>query len=455
VPDPRRSIVDAVVGRTATGGSTERDMHELCDVIGHRPAGSPGEARALAYILGRYAELGLAAIEAEPFEAPHWRRGPTSARITAPIERSIRVLALPHNLTHRVRAPVVCADFETAEEFAAIAPRLKGAICLNRAVPRVGMAGAMLHRSERIRLAHEAGAAAFLWTSNLPGHVLPTGSMSPQIATTMPAFGITLEDATLIQRLDAGGRTVELDIDTRNDTALGTSHNAVAELPGAADGGPILYVTAHYDSHDVTEGAFDNAAGCAVVLAVAEALAEHAPALPCRVRFAIFSAEEVGLVGSSAHARAREGELRSVRFLFNADGLGAVPSWPYVHVPFRSELVPYLRDLFRRYGQAVEVERALALNWDHAPFAARGVPVASITASWPPGRPLHYGHTPSDTLEKLDLHEIKRYAAAVATAIVHIALDDGWALPAWTREEVRNDLVARGLSSHLAQVAEL
>lgn len=455
MPDSRRSIVDAVVGRTLTGATIGRDMHELCDVIGHRPAGSPGEARALAYLLSRYAEIGLDAIEAEPFEAPHWRRGPTTARITAPIERDIRVLALPHNASHCVRAPVVCADFETREAFQEVAPRLEGAICLNRAVPRVGLAGAMLHRSERVRLAHEAGAAAFLWTSNLPGHVLPTGSMNPAIAETMPALGIALEDATLIQRLDASGRKVELEIDTRNERAHGTSYNAIAELPGRDPDGPILYVTAHYDSHDVTEGAFDNAAGCAVVLAVASALTAHARQLPCRVRFAIFSAEEVGLVGSRAHARTRERELGRVRFLFNADGLGAVPSWPYVHVPFRNELVAHLRDLFRRYGQAAEVENALALNWDHAPFAVRGVPVASITAKWPPGKPLHYGHTPSDSLEKLDLQEIVRYAAAVATAIVDIALDDAWTLAAWTAEDVRSDLVARGLESHLPRLDEL
>jgi hypothetical protein len=455
VTDATRSVVDLVVGRTITEGSIEHDMHELCDVIGHRPAGSTGEARALEYILGRYAEIGLDAIEAEPFDAPHWRRGPTTARITAPIERSVRVLALPHNASHRIHAPVVCADFETVEAFEAVASRLRGAICLNRAVPRVGLAGAMLHRSERIRLAHEAGAVAFLWTSNLPGHVLPTGSMSASIAKTMPALGITLEDATLIQRLDAGGRTVELEIDTHNETLLGTSRNAIAELNGSDPAGPMLYVTAHYDSHDVTEGAFDNAAGCAVVLAVASALAAYARDLPCRVRFAIFSAEEVGLVGSRAHARAREDELRRVRFLFNADGIGAVPSWPYVHVPFRADRAAYLRNLFQRYGQTVEVEEALALNWDHAPFAVRGVPVASITAKWPPGKPLHYGHTPSDSLEKLDLNEIKRYAAAVASAIVHIALDGAWSLPSWTAADVREDLIGRGQGTLLQRVADL
>ena len=80
-----------------------------------------------------------------------------------------------------------------------------------------------------------------------------------------------------------------------------TSQNIVAELKGQSD--KVILIGAHYDSTGEkkgSEGATDNGAGVAALLAVAEAL--KGETLPYTVRFAFFGAEENGLNGSKAYA---------------------------------------------------------------------------------------------------------------------------------------------------------
>lgn len=79
------------------------------------------------------------------------------------------------------------------------------------------------------------------------------------------------------------------------------SQNLVAELKGKSD--KVILIGAHYDStgdKQGSEGATDNGAGVAALLAVAEAL--KGQTLPYTVRFAFFGAEENGLNGSKAYA---------------------------------------------------------------------------------------------------------------------------------------------------------
>jgi Iap family predicted aminopeptidase len=433
-PGDRRRLALAI-GTAMIGDGGMRHVHALCDTIGRRPAGSPAERLAVDYVLRAMEEAGLRDIHQEAFEAEHWFRGRTAAEITAPVSREIALLALPGTLDHDVEAPVVWAPHQTRDEFLAHADAFAGAIVVNTSVPKVGLSGSggPLHRSERNRLVFEAGAAAFLWVAQRPGHILPTGSVARDIGEAMPSFGISLEDATLIERLLARGERVTMRIGTRNERRDGTSWNVVGEH-GPSDGA-LTMLSAHHDSHDVTVGAFDNAAGCAAVLEAARALTEVGSET-CRLRVAIFSAEESGLQGSRQYVERHAEGLGDLRFLLNLDGLGAVPSWKYVHVPMRDDVARYIDAVFRHYGFRVEVEEALALNWDHAPFALRGVPVASLTAKWPPGTLLHYGHTSADTPEKVDGEDMRATTACTVALMGHVMLDRGWSLPHLDAETV-------------------
>jgi Peptidase family M28 len=75
----------------------------------------------------------------------------------------------------------------------------------------------------------------------------------------------------------------------------GEFENVVA-LPAGAEGSPVTFVAAHYDTVPDCPGADDNASGLAVMLECARVLAQAAPGLP--VGFIAFNAEEDGQLGS-------------------------------------------------------------------------------------------------------------------------------------------------------------
>ncbi|MGE5777245.1 MAG: M20/M25/M40 family metallo-hydrolase, partial [Chloroflexota bacterium] len=73
-----------------------------------------------------------------------------------------------------------------------------------------------------------------------------------------------------------------------------SSANVIAVKPGASS--REIIVGAHYDSVKTGRGADDNASGVAVILEVAERL--RGKETPYTIRFVLFGAEELGLLGS-------------------------------------------------------------------------------------------------------------------------------------------------------------
>ena len=109
-----------------------------------------------------------------------------------------------------------------------------------------------------------------------------------------------------------------------------TSQNLIAELKGQSD--KVILIGAHYDStgdKHGSEGATDNGAGVAALLAVAEAL--KGQPLPHTVRFAFFGAEENGLNGAKAYvASLVDAAISQLLALVNYDTL-AGGDIVYVH----------------------------------------------------------------------------------------------------------------------------
>lgn len=439
------SALSPILGDILMSDRIMRDMHYLCDVVGQRPSGSEGEVQARDYLLERFQNIGLERVLAEPFTAPHWLRGKTSCKIVEPINRSIELLALPMNETHKVRAEAVWAPYTTKSELGALDIDLKGKICVTPAITVTGKN--VRQRKQRVQIAYEAGAVGLIWVSHLPGNLLPTGSHDVAIAKEMPAFGASYEDGHLLERLINSHGPVTLEIETNNSTAYGTSWNVSGELVRGGPGAETVMLTAHLDSHDITDGAFDNASGCALVLSCAEAMVKYLPTTVCNIRFVIFSGEEVGLVGSSSYVEEHKEVLPCLRFLLNADGLGVMPTTKYIHVPLYADLVSYIHSTYRKFGFEVAVENIANMNWDHAAFAKQGIPVGSLTSKWAPGTSVHYGHTKADTLEKIDAQDMRYAACCAALLTAVVATDDDWPIVRLGKDELEAALQKAGVLS--------
>ena len=171
------------------------------------------------------------------------------------------------------------------------------------------------------------------------------------------------------------------------------SSNVLAILPGRKHADEILMVSAHWDAYGVGEpdaegrtvrpGANDDALGIAGILEIGRVL-KAGPPLERSVVFAAWTAEESGLLGSSAYAREPLYPLEMTAANLTLDILNtAGPSRDVVLVgEGQSELEDDLARAAAAQGRKVTPEslpeNGLFYRADHFPMARGGVPVLLI-----------------------------------------------------------------------------
>ncbi len=209
--------------------------------------------------------------------------------------------------------------------------------------------------------------------------------------------------------------------------------NLVADLPGAQPGLPWIIVGAHLDTTgqavagwdaatDPAPGADDDASGCAAVLELARLLIQRRLRHP--VRFVLFDAEELGLVGSTVHADALAEAGESVRLMLSLDPVGHNPGGAGVLWVTYDARWPADALALEALGQAssidaLPIDAALIggdLRSDQAPFWLAGMPALHL-ASFP--QPPEY-HTPDDDMAVVDvqfLSEVTRIAGELVVAV--------------------------------------
>ncbi|HEX9941968.1 MAG TPA: M28 family peptidase [Thermoanaerobaculia bacterium] len=233
--------------------------------------------------------------------------------------------------------------------------------------------------------------------------------------------------------LFAGGHRAALEIDLERKTKPAVNVAGVVRA-GAADRLPgAVLVGAHYDhlgrggggslapdSHEVHNGADDNASGTAALLAAARRLAGERDRLRRDVYLVAFSGEESGVLGSTAFTRQPPNGLKvaDLAAMLNMDMVGRL----------RGNLVTVLgRDSAEEWKDLLPpaCERALLLcassgdgygPSDHSPFYAAGVPVLHFFTG-----PHEDYHKPSDDADKINAGGGARVAALVADLARDIA----------------------------------
>jgi Zn-dependent M28 family amino/carboxypeptidase len=171
------------------------------------------------------------------------------------------------------------------------------------------------------------------------------------------------------------------------------SQNVLARLPGQSRPDETIMVSAHWDAYGqgepdeqgrtVRPGANDDALGTAGVLELARVLKEEAP-LERSVVFALWTAEESGLLGSEAYATDPLYPLERTVANLTLDILQtAGPARDVILVgEGQSELQDDMERMAARQGRTVTPENlpenGLFFRADHFSLARRGVPVLLI-----------------------------------------------------------------------------
>jgi len=398
------------IGETFTSDVGWNHLERLVDV-GNRMAGSDGEREALALTRDALADVGARDARIETFDVQGWTRGDSTV---AAGETTQDCIALPRSPDGDVDAELVDVGYGLPEEFEDADLEDKVAMARSDVPDHYDR---YIHRREKYYHAVEAGAAAFVYRNHVEGCLPPTGSVGTpdDPIGEIPAVGVSKEvGARLARRFDGDPVTVGVDCDV-HDAESGTVH---ADLGPDTDEAVLL--TSHVDAHDIAEGAMDNGAGTAVVLEVARALAAREDELDTRVHVVCYGAEEVGLVGSARHAERTDHDR--IRAIVNNDGVvrGRTLSL-YTHgFP---ELESAAEDLAADLDHPVSTIPKLGPHSDHWPFVKWGVPGYHVMSETS-GEGRGWGHTYADTLDKLQVRDLREQSILLTELVVQLTAAD-------------------------------
>lgn len=290
---------------------------------------------------------------------------------------------------------------------------VRGRIVVARGAAQAG--GVRRTRLERLVAAHERGAAALLLLEDppppldaTPTHVdLPSGSITPAVADALRAHP---------------GAPVRLRVTLAREDRRAA--NVVGILPGTdpALAGEAVVVGAHYDHVGreggvVHPGADDNASGTAVVLGLARAFADAGGA-PRTLVFALFGAEELGLIGSRHYVTQPVVPIDRTVAMLNFDMVGRLRN-ERLHVggvDSGTRLRALVAETAAAEGLALDARGSPYAPSDHARFYAAGTPVLFFFT----GRHEDY-HRPGDTADKIDARGLARIAAVGGRIVAALA----------------------------------
>jgi Zn-dependent M28 family amino/carboxypeptidase len=436
----------AAIGRATLDVEPWALLGELTG-LGSRMAGSEGERRTADLLADRLAAAGARAVRREPFSMPVWTRGETDLTVLAPDERPFEAIALPYSPAGTVTGPLVDVGYGTPEEVDAA--DVAGAVAVASTTTPPGER--FVHRMEKYGHAVDAGAAGFVFVNHVTGQLPPTGSLRVDGEAPVPAVGVSAETGEWLREYaDREGR---LRYEVAATTAPGESGNVRGRVPatgerdggsggaepdspagsGSGDGTGDVLLVAHYDAHDVGEGALDNGCGVAVVATAVRLLAAPETHLANGVRVAFLGAEEAGLVGAERLAERLDPD--AVRAVVNVDGAGRNRD-PIALTHASAATGAAVERVSDRTRQPVQVDDRPHPFSDHWPFVRRGVPAVQFHSdSGERGR--GWTHTRADTRDKIDDRDVREHAVLVALVVAELARTDRADLPRLSGRELR------------------
>ncbi|MCO5054991.1 M28 family peptidase [Thermomonas sp.] len=392
-------------------------LESLTTEVGPRLAGSPADARAVAWAQAKFRELGYDRVWTEPVTFPRWVRRSETLDVLGAHAQPLRVGALGGSPGGTVEGEVVrFADLAALQ--AAPEGSLAGKIVFVDYTMQARRDGGDYRNAGGIRwagpsVAIKKGAIGFLMRSagtslSREPHTGNTG-FEPGL-TPIPAAALATIDAAQLARLVALGPTrVRLALDCGYDGEA-TSYNVIGEITGSTRPDEIILLGGHLDSWDYGTGAIDDAAGVAITMATGALLKPLHPARSIRV--VAFANEEQGLWGGRAYAQQHADEVARHVIAIESD-FGAAPIFGFDSSA--RDLQP------QALAQIQQVLAPLGIEW----LPKQGDPESDIGGMVDLGtawawlghdgtRYFDLHHTADDTLDKVIPQELAQNVAAYA-----------------------------------------
>ncbi|HEY3279669.1 MAG TPA: M20/M25/M40 family metallo-hydrolase [Gemmatimonadales bacterium] len=441
----------------------------LFDLIGPRLTGSGGMRRANDWTAQVFRDWGLANVKVEPWGrfGRGWERVSYSGRMLEPYVQPLNEQPLAWSGSTRgpVTGPVVLIMVTDSSQLAQYRGKVRGAWVLRdsaRTIPPEFDPAPLRTPLERLfdttrqqpfqqnpdqrarmqaqqalnRLVYDflraEKAAGIISASNRTYGILsPQGGPFSQVVRDsarfdpLPAVVIGHEQYSQIYRLVKRGVPVRLEISAQNRwiTTDSMAYNTLAEIPGGDLKDQVVMLGAHLDSWFGSQGATDNGAGTVVMMEAMRILKTLGVAPRRTVRIALWSGEELGLLGSRAWVKNHSDELPKISAYVNVDnGTGRLRGiWDQSN----EAVIPIFRQILSPFQDlgVVAVRHGNTGGTDHLAFDAVGVPGFNYIQD-----PIEYGtrthHTDVDSYERLVMDDLRQAAVVVAYTVYHLAMRD-------------------------------
>ncbi|BFT30962.1 M28 family metallopeptidase [Alteromonas sp. D210916BOD_24] len=412
-----------------------RIVESLTTEIGPRLGGSEAEQRARDWGVALGKQLGFDRVSMEPFTMPFWDRGHLHIALTSPYTQPLYGTALGGAAPSEKEIDAEVVYFRDIHALTEVQDNaLVGKIAFvdgdAMVKSQTGAGYGQANQRRRIGWQHaqRGGALALVVRSvGSDSHRFPhSGMMSSDNDkwADIPVIAISNPDADHLRRLHNIGKPLSLALHSESKwKGEVSSGNVILDLIGSEKPEEIVLIGGHLDSWDLGTGAVDDGAGIAITTAAA-ALIAALPERPKRtIRVVMFGAEEVGLLGAFAYAKAHENELDN-HVLATESDFGAQTIWQLVSNvnPHATEVVDEIAKILSPLGIVRGGDDIAGGGPDIIPLAAKGVPTIRLNQNGHDYFDLH--HTPDDTLDKIDPDELAQNIAAYATTIYLLADSD-------------------------------
>ncbi len=444
-----KEIEKLVIGDLWANNGTYNNVATVCDSYGSAFPGTISEVQHRKFLEAKFKEYGLGNVNVEPFKYLGWLRGNLcKLEVLEPVTRELEAVSLPGSPStppEGVEGEVCNVGWGTLEDFEDKSKELQGRIAL---VKSGGPPGRALYRIAQYIKSVEKGASAFIFMNSVPGQLITTGVIwagRGRKRYDIPAVGVSLENGSYILRQIAkGGAKVKLTLtgnEVRPDT---TSWNIVGDIPGYKYPDEVILVGAHWDGHDIAQGALDNTLGIFGILEVARALSPFKGKFKRTLRFVAFGVEEFNCCGSQAYAEQHRRELDKVNVMINCDGFARSGS-ARISVASPKELTGYLRKVARVKNIPIDVGYEGHTGSDATAFWLEGVPTISFGGTRSAeaamfGRGGGWDHGNADTVDKLDEKRIRTAQMKLAQFLISMADEEEPFAKHLTRETVEREI---------------
>ncbi len=424
-----KTIDKWLMGEAFVGSRLDKHLYEICERIGARWAGTPGDEAAGSYIKSRFEEFGLNNPRFEAFDLKAWDYSICEGRIVED-DLPISVVPMIHCPPIDIRAPLVDVGFGMPHEIKSRRQSLPGSIAVIENADEPFTAPVPL--PDRLRAIAAAGCAGAIAVEPTAGGHIETvratdkrwnekaGDVLPH---PLPTVQTHREDGVRLRR--AAGKTFALRVESR--AFIAPCYNTVADLPGSNWPDESLVLGAHQDTYMNSPGAVDDGSGLVVLLEAARLLTDAQRQLGISpgmsIRVCTWSGEEQNHQGSAAYVRQHYGPEPEPRLVVNLDELSAGPMKGVV-LQF-----PHLRTLVQRNldelneGLQCHVMPALDHMNDGFSFTRSAIPCAILWRWRFVGRHPDsiFRAEPWDTVDKVRVRELKEYVGFLSRFLLRLS----------------------------------